>query len=123
MRQFMLVLHDAMEDNPFMTMGPEEIQAAIARYVAWSEGLAADGKLVGGAKLKDEGGKQLTKRGEQVVVVDGPYAEAKEVIGGYYLIHAETYDEAVELCRDHPHVAFGGRIDVREVDPMSDDDA
>jgi hypothetical protein len=50
--------------------------------------------------------------------VDGPYAEAKEVVGGYYQIEAESYAEAIELCEDHPHLKYGGRIEVREVDRM-----
>lgn len=121
MNRYMLVLHDTIEGNPFMTMSPEELQAAIGEYSAWSERLAAAGRLEGGEKLMDEGGRQMTRRGDEVVVVDGPYAEAKEVIGGYYVIRAESYDHAVELCRDHPHLAFGGRIDVRQVDPMTED--
>ena len=122
MKRYMLVLHDRMEDNPFATMSPEELQEAIGRYMAWSAKLEADGKLEGGAKLADEGGRRLSRDGDEVVVVDGPYAEAKEVIGGYHTILAESYDHAVELCRDHPHLAFGGRIDVRELDPMGDED-
>lgn len=121
MKRFMLVLHDRMEDNPFLTMSPEEMQAAIGRYMAWGQELEAAGKLDGSAKLADEGGKQMTRQGDEVVVVDGPYAEAKEVIGGYYMLLAESYDEAVDLCRDHPHLAFGGRIDVRALDPMTEE--
>ncbi len=118
MQQFILLLHDQMQDNPFFTMSPDEIQAAIREYSAWGQRLDSKGQLVAGEKLKDEGGKQMTMENGDVSVVDGPYAEAKEVIGGFYTIRAESYEHAVELCRDHPHLRFGGRIDVREVESM-----
>jgi hypothetical protein len=47
--------------------------------------------------------------------VDGPYAEAKEVVGGYFIVEADGYDDAVALCRDCPHLAYG-RIEVRQLD-------
>jgi hypothetical protein len=50
-------------------------------------------------------------------VVDGPYSEAKEVVGGYGIIQAANYEEALELTRDCPHLAFG-RLELRETDPM-----
>jgi hypothetical protein len=51
-------------------------------------------------------------------VTDGPYAETKEIIGGYWIISAENYDEAVELTRDCPSLEFGARMEVREVEPL-----
>ena len=50
-------------------------------------------------------------------VTDGPFAEAKEVIGGYFTIEAADYNEAVEICSDCPHLTYGGRIELREVEP------
>src|SRR5262249_44853058 len=51
-------------------------------------------------------------RGRQVN--DGPFSESKEVFGGFYLIEAASYDEAVERAMDHPHLEYGGSIEVRE---------
>ncbi len=50
---------------------------------------------------------------------DGPFAEAKEVIGGIFTIDADSYDEAVEISKDCPHLKYGGWIEVREVEPTS----
>ena len=48
----------------------------------------------------------------------GPYSESKELLGGYYMIEADTYDKAVELARDCPQLEYGGTIEVRQVDVM-----
>ena len=51
-------------------------------------------------------------------VTDGPYAEAREVIGGLFIVEANSYEEVVELSKDCPHLDFGS-IEIREVDPTS----
>ena len=116
MPKFMMILHDDMAR--LSKMAPAEMQRVIAQYNAWSAKLAQAGKLAGGEKLRDEGGKHLTAKGGKMVVRDGPYAEAKEVVGGYFLIEADDYAEATALCADCPHLALGGRIELREIDPM-----
>jgi hypothetical protein len=55
----------------------------------------------------------------QVRVTDGPFSEAKEVLGGYFLITAASYDEAVRRAGDCPHLEYGGTIEVRQVDAMT----
>jgi hypothetical protein len=52
----------------------------------------------------------------QTRITDGPYAEAREVIGGLFIVEAQSYDEVVELSKDCPHLDFGA-IEIREVDP------
>lgn len=116
MPKFMLILHDDMAH--LSTLAPAEMQRVIAQYNAWSAKMAQTGKLAGGEKLRDEGGKHLTAKGGKMVVRDGPYAEAKEVVGGYFLIEAKDYAEATALCTDCPHLALGGRIELREIDKM-----
>lgn len=116
MAEYMLLLHENPQQWEALT--PEEIQQAIAKYGAWREMLIAEGKHVGGAKLKDEGGKWLTAQNGKVTVVDGPYSEAKEVMGGYFAIKADSYEEAVAISEGCPHLAYGGRIELRAVDHM-----
>jgi hypothetical protein len=115
MNQFMLILYEKPGD--FAKLSPEEIQKVIEKYNAWSYKLATAGKLAGGHKLKEEGGKHMTQAKEKLSVVDGPYAETKEVIGGVFLLNAANYDEAVKLSSDCPHLAYG-RVEVRQIDPM-----
>ena len=116
MPKFMMILHDSMSD--LQKISPAEMQKVIAKYQAWSAKLGQAGKLAGGEKLKDEGGKHLSASKGKMVVRDGPFAEAKEVIGGYFMIEAADYAEAAALSADCPHLELGGRIELREIDPM-----
>jgi hypothetical protein len=97
----------------------DEVEAVIARYVAWGQRLASrgHGSPRGGARLSDvyeDPGRVVTSRDGTFVAVDGPLAETKEVVGGYGVITAADYDEAVELCRDHP-AAESGAIVIRRL--------
>jgi len=115
MPNYILVLHEQPAD--FSQMSPDAIQAVIAEYVAWSQKIEAAGKYVGDQKLKDDGGKRLSGFNGDFRVTDGPYAEAKEVIGGFFTISADSYDEAVDISKDCPHLKYGGRIELREIEP------
>ena len=115
MSQFILALHE--QPGQLADASPETIQAVIARYVAWREDLGAKGLIAGGNKLCDEGGRWLAANGEGVLVSDGPYSEAKELMTGYFLINAEDYDGAVALAKTCPHLE-NGRIEVREIEEL-----
>lgn len=91
-------------------LSPEEIQSVLNRYREWSQRAGR----IGGEKLRDKGGRVM-KKGS---ITDGPYVESKEVIGGFMIIEARDYDEAVRLCKDHPHLDFGS-IEIREIENMS----
>lgn len=118
MSQFMLLLHDNPQE--FAGVSPEQIQGIIAEYSAWREQLQGDGRLAGANKLADEGGRWLTSEDDEVRVIDGPYSEANEVIGGYFIIEAVDYDEAEQISRGCPHLRYGGRIELREIDAIHD---
>jgi hypothetical protein len=114
----MLLLHEQPAD--FSQMSPADIEAVIAEYMAWSNNLAAQGKIRGGEKLCDEGGRHLRGFGDEFRVTDGPFVEAKEVIGGYFAIEAADYDEAVRLSSDCPHLKYGGWVELREIQPTGE---
>src|SRR5579863_7725839 len=116
MPSYMLLLYD----NPanWANISPEDMQKALEKYMAWESKLRSSGIFLASHKLADDAGKVLG--GRQIRITDGPYSETKEVLGGYYLIKAATYQEAVELSRDCPHLGYGGTIEVRQVDPMSE---
>ena len=116
MPKYMLLLHDNPEG--FMTMSPEDMQKAIEKYVAWGGKLREAGVLLDSNKLTDEPGKVVRGAGKDIRVTDGPYSETKEVFGGYYIITAASYDEAVEAVKDCPQLEFGGTIEIREVEDM-----
>ncbi|MDA7977393.1 MAG: YciI family protein [Pirellulales bacterium] len=119
MSQFMLVLYDTQEmGQKFQNFSPEEMQAAVGKYFAWAESLKSRGIHKGGNKLKDEPGKVMLPASDKPEVVDGPYLETKELVGGYFLIEAADYDEAVKICSDCPQLELGGKIELREIDQV-----
>lgn len=115
MAQFMLILFEKPGD--FASMSPDKIQAIIQKYETWGAKMAQEGRMVDGKKLTEEGGKRLARTGSNVAVTDGPYAEAKEVIGGIYVLKSKDYAEAAELAKTCPHMEYG-RIEVRQIDFM-----
>jgi hypothetical protein len=116
MPKYMLLLHDSVDG--FAAMSPEQMQQVIEKYIKWGDGLKAAGVLRDGQKLADEPGRVMRARNGQVRVTDGPYSETKEVLGGYYTVETESYDQAVDLARDCPHLEYGGTIEIRQIDDV-----
>ena len=114
MPQYMLLLHDSGSFPA--NMSPGEMQAIIQRYIDWRTRVEGGGRKVSGHKLRDREGRVMRHNGGGVSITDGPYAEAREVIGGLFVIEANTYDEVVALARDCPHLDFGS-IEIREIEP------
>ena len=117
MPMFMLLLSD--DPAEYADLSPAELQAIVARYSAWSRGLAERGKLRDGQKLRDEGGRTVRTEAGSLVVRDGPYAELREVVSGYFVVEAAHYDEAVAIAASCPHAQSRGSILVREIEDTS----
>ena len=113
MAQFLLLLYS--DPAPWVSMSDAEKQKWFGKYMAWGNEARQAGVLVGSNKLVDDAGKVM--RG-QSSVTDGPYSETKEVLGGYYMIQAPNYDEAVRRARNHPHLEHGGTIEVRQIEKL-----
>lgn len=116
MPKYMLLLHD--DPSTWANISPEAMQQAIQKYMTWGAKLREAGVLVGSDKLADDPGRVVRGRNGDLRVIDGPFTEGKEVLGGYYTIRAESYDEAVRHVRDCPHLEYGGTIEIRQVDEM-----
>ena len=114
MADYLLLLRDEPSEY-FDTISPEEMQAIIARYTAWRDQLAERGQLVGTNKLTDGEGRVMRRVDDKVRVVDGPYSEAKEIVGGYFLVSAESYEAAIEIAEACPHLDYGS-VEIREVE-------
>jgi len=118
MAQFMLLLRSRIEQHETYT--PEEMQANLRQYRDWAIKLSKQGKLMDGKKLKDSGTYIVNKGGTQLVV-DGPFAETKEAIGGYFLIQARDYDEAMSIARHSPIFNENGSVEIRQIEAPSGD--
>jgi hypothetical protein len=82
---------------------PAEVVAAVGEF---GMRLAADGKLRDGRQLRD-GGFRVEPLQDAGRIVDGPFAEAKELIGGYFVVECDSVDEARKLAMDNPHRRIG----------------
>ena len=91
----------------------EDIQAAIDEFYQWLQQCIADGTMRMGSRL-GTGGATVTKTG---IVMDGPYGEAKEVIGGYWFIVAGSLDEAAAIAANNPCRKYGIFYEIRPTDP------
>ena len=89
----------------------EQIQAAIDRFYAWHGRMVDDGRMRLGQRLARDA-KLVTRQR----VIDGPFAEAKEVIGGYWFILADSLEEAAALAAGNPCLACGLSLEVRPIE-------
>lgn len=109
---YMLLFHDSMRSR-YADMSPEQRQQLLQQWNAWYDGLIADGRLQQGHPLEPEGRVVSGPRGERVV--DGPFAEAKEAIAGYFFLHVSGIDEATEIAKRCPGLDYGITVEVRPV--------
>ena len=108
--QFLLILSE----------DPDRIHSedAVRRTGEYAMELMGKGKLVGGAPLRPQAeARRIRKDGDAPRVIDGPFAETKEVIAGYMILEAASLDEATELAQRCPNAEFG-TVEVREIVPM-----
>jgi hypothetical protein len=92
---------------------PEQMQQMMQKWMAWMKDLGANGHLKDRGQPLERAGKLV--QGKQKTVTDGPFAEAKDVVGGYTLIEAEDLSEAVELSKGCPIFEVEGAVEVRPV--------
>jgi len=110
MEKFVLLFRGGLESD-----SPEVMQQHMQQWMDWVARLRQQGKYLGGEALT-RGGKQLAGSGK--TVTDGPFTEAKDVIGGFFLLGLQNYDEAVLIAKDCPSLEYGGTVEVRQVAEM-----
>ena len=99
-----------------MEKSPDAAQAHMQKWMQWMGSLSEQGKF-GGAQPLNATGKQVN--GNKKVVTDGPFMEGKEMVGGYLICKAETYEEAVEKAKGCPILEFDdGNVEVREIQEL-----
>lgn len=96
----------------YEAMSTEQRREALRKWNAWTDELAAQGRLQSGNPLLPEG-RVVAARDRRAL--DGPFTEAKELIGGYFLLHAASLDEAEALARRCPSLEHGMEVEVRPV--------
>jgi hypothetical protein len=111
--QYMLLIHD--DEQLFAGMSEDERGAVMGEYRAYTEALAQSGALVSANQLQPTSSATSVRvRDGETLTTDGPFAETKEQLGGYYLIDVESLDEALEWAARIPSARLG-TIEVRPV--------
>jgi hypothetical protein len=105
---YLLLLHG---NEWWKNLGREDLEKYVAQSNAWLEQLMASGKAKGGQALARSGAIVSGRNGRNIT--DGPFAESKEVVGGYLLLNVETFEEAVAIAKTAPNLAHGASIEVR----------
>jgi hypothetical protein len=109
---YLLIFRDASPDV-YTNMSAEQRQQLMQQWNAWYDGLAEQGKVEHGNPLEAAGRVVSGARGERVV--DGPFAEAKEAIGGYFFLRVADLEEATEIAQRCPSLKHGMTVEVRPV--------
>ncbi|MBF8185947.1 hypothetical protein ITP53_09350 [Nonomuraea sp. K274] len=108
--QYALMIYN--ESGYFEALSDAERDAVYAEYFA----LADDERLVSGAQLQPaETATSVRVAGGRTLMTDGPFADTKEVLGGFFLIEAANLDEAIELAERIPAARLGGAVEIRPV--------
>jgi len=111
--QYMLLIYGS--GDSWETLTPEQQQEIGSAYFAYTEELRSAGKMVAGDALQPTStATSVRVRDGETLTTDGPFAETKEVLGGYYLIDVESLDEALEWAAKMPGAKYG-TIEVRPV--------
>jgi hypothetical protein len=92
---------------------PERAQQMMQKWMAWFKELADSGHVKDRGQPLERAGKLVN--GKRKAVIDGPFAEAKDVVGGYTLILAKDLNEAAELSKGCPILEVDGQVEVRPV--------
>jgi hypothetical protein len=93
-------------------LSPKEMQDYMQRFQSWIVSLTKTGRLTSCGPL-EKGGKTLV--GPEGFITDGPFAETKDLVGGYSVVSAKDLDEATALARDCPFLTVGGTVEIRAV--------
>jgi hypothetical protein len=112
MKDFMFIFRGAAEQYDFSA---EQMQQHMQKWFSWIDDLKAKKIYVAGEPLIPEG---KTVKGSKALVTDGPFAESKEVVGGFFLIKAASLEEAAEIAKGCPDLPLEGSVEVREVMKM-----
>jgi len=113
MSQFVYLYRSTNEASRAAMGSPEQLQKSMQAWMAWMKRLADQGHIKDQGHPLERTGKLV--KGTQRTITDGPYAESKDVIGGYTLIEAKDLAEAAELSKGCPILEGGGLVEVRPV--------
>lgn len=110
MKDFMLIFIGS--NYAELNLSPEEIQGRMGKWVSWQSKMEEAGIVKSGNALHPDFRRVI---GADRTVTDRASAEVKELVGGYYVVSAKDYDEAIKIAQDYPDYDLGGTVEIREV--------
>ncbi|HEY0679763.1 MAG TPA: YciI family protein [Chitinophagaceae bacterium] len=108
MKDFMFIFRGGLDPS---SASPQDMENNMQQWFAWIEDLKQRNIYASGEALLPEG-KTVHK---QNVVTDGPFAESKEIVGGFFVVKTNTLEDALEVAKSCPDLPLGGSVEVREV--------
>ncbi len=117
MSEYVLLYRNTAEARELAMGAPERAEASLAKWRAWMAELAAKGQLRNRGLALEMAGQVV--RATTRAPTDGPYAETKELVGGFSVIEARDLAHAAEIAAGCPIVPFGGSVEVRPVKPLA----
>jgi hypothetical protein len=113
MSEFVLLYRNTLEAHKEAMGSPERAQQSMAKWRAWFKKMTDNGQLKAVGQPLERVGKVVG--GKKKTVTDGPYAEAKDVVGGYSIIDARDLEQAAQIASGCPVLDVGGSVEVRPV--------
>lgn len=96
-------------------LSTEEVRKVMGEWEAWYGRVVSAGKMIAASPLENEG---VVVSGAAKQVADGPFAEAKETVGGFFMVDVASMDEALAIAKECPALAYGLTVEVRPAAEM-----
>lgn len=114
--RYLLLIHS--DETVISSMSEAEMQTAMGPWNDYTEELQNKGKMLGGDILELTATAKTVALGEGGIISDGPFAETKEQLGGYYMIEADSIEEAAQWAAKMPNIPDGSSVEVRPIVEM-----
>lgn len=118
MNEYLMIFRNERKENP-TAPSAEQMKVVLTQWQTWIKDIVSKGRYGGTNRLLSEG--RSIKPGN--IISDGPYAEVKEIVGGYLIVKAESIDEATEMAKSCPALLYDGNVEVRLVMSIDNDPA
>ena len=110
--KYLLLIYDNEQNN--INRSPEDMAQKMDAWFKYTGDLQAAGKLLDGSALQPTMAATTVRAGNPApLATDGPFAETKEQVGGFYIVDATDLDDAIEWAGKMPHIAEGGSVEIR----------
>ena len=115
--RYMLLIYNAEDAMP--AVAPDQMDAEVAKWFSYTAALQQAGVFIAGDPLQGiDTATTVRVRNDKTLLTDGPFAETKEVLGGFYTVEADDIDAALEVAARIPAARMGGKVEVRPLVEM-----